>query len=223
MCEEILHQKLHHHPTKGGKTEDTRFNDWYSRTLASYQQFFGAIPPADIWPASQLRFGEAPYFKRINTRNVWMIPKPKLSAGITSALLICILSGILAGCSSNPVATGIFVFAAITSLIIVAIVWIVKAAKKSSVSKNNKRGDSATTSSDSSSHSSDFSSGAAATGVAAGFAGFGGGDFGGSGAGGDYGSSGDSSNSDGSGDSSSDVGGDSGGSGCSSGCGGGGD
>src|SRR5262245_19684625 len=50
LCREILGRPLHHGPTKGGQTEGAKFYDWYARTLASYQAFFGHPPPADIWP-----------------------------------------------------------------------------------------------------------------------------------------------------------------------------
>ena len=29
---------LHHHPTRGVSSDDARFDDWYRRTLASYDR-----------------------------------------------------------------------------------------------------------------------------------------------------------------------------------------
>ena len=50
LCGEVLERPLHHGPTKGGKAEGSKFNDWYARTLASYEDAFGHAPPSDIWP-----------------------------------------------------------------------------------------------------------------------------------------------------------------------------
>ncbi|QHT71016.1 hypothetical protein GXP67_32385 [Rhodocytophaga rosea] len=230
LCEDILHQKLHHHATKGGAKEDNKFEDLYNRTLASYQHFFGSVPPAHIWPSTEERFNEAKYFKRINTRQVWLIPKPRLSVRTQSFLLIALLSGILIGCSGDPVATGLLIGFGAIALVIFIIIRLTLRVHQKTLNKQvhkqkhrNKRTDShSTTSSNSdtsSSSSSDFSS--SSGGTAAGFAGFGGGFFGGGGAGGDYSDS-NSSDSSSSDSGSSDSGGDSGSSGCSSGCGGGG-
>ncbi|HVK02716.1 MAG TPA: hypothetical protein VM490_04545, partial [Armatimonadaceae bacterium] len=50
LCRDTLGRPLHHGPTKGGASEDVRFEDQYARTLAAYRQWFGQAPPADIWP-----------------------------------------------------------------------------------------------------------------------------------------------------------------------------
>ncbi|MEN1681472.1 MAG: hypothetical protein AAGJ46_17970 [Planctomycetota bacterium] len=68
LCGTVLGQPLHHGPTKGGEAEGARFEDQYERTLASYPDAFGEAPPPDIWPPAEVRFGEAAYFVRINTR-----------------------------------------------------------------------------------------------------------------------------------------------------------
>jgi hypothetical protein len=228
LCEGILHQKLHHNPTKGGAREDTKFEDLYKRTLDSYQLFFGSVPPAHIWQSAEERFNEVKYFKRINTKQVWLIPKPRLSVRTLSILLIALLSGILIGCSGDPVGTGVLIGFVAIFLVAFSIIWFTLRVHQRTLDKqlqnrkqrNNRTGSHSTSSSNSDTlSSSDFSS--SSGGTAAGFAGFGGGFFGGGGAGGDYSdsNSNDSSSND---SSSSDSGGDSGSSGCSSGCGGGG-
>jgi len=58
LCERILGRPLHHGPTEGGSKEATRFRAQYENTLALYQKEFGGAPPADIWPRSDVRFGE---------------------------------------------------------------------------------------------------------------------------------------------------------------------
>jgi hypothetical protein len=221
LCEGILQQKLHHNPTKGGAKENAKFKDWYNRTLISYQHFFGNFPPSHVWPSVTERFDKAKYFKRINTEKVWIIPKPRISVRTLSFLLVTVLSGILIGCSGDPVATGLLIGFGAIFLIAFSIIWLTLRVHQRALDKQHKQihkrtGSHSTTFSNNSnfSGSSDFSSSFTR---AAGFAGFGGGLFGGGGAGGDYSDS-DSNLSD---SSSSDSGGDSGSSGCSSGCGGG--
>lgn len=213
LCDNILGQKLHHNPTKGGKQEDAKFEDWYSKTLISYQRFFGTLPPAHIWPAALQRFEETRYFKRINTHKVWIVPKPGLSIRALSILLIASLSAIVIGCSGDPVATGLIVgFGAIALLIFIIIRLTLRVPKTSPGTQkhNNRRNSRQSTTSNSSDSSSNDFSGSSNTASAAGFAGFGGGLFGGGGAGGDYSDS-----------TSNDSGSDGGSSGCGGGCGGG--
>ncbi len=75
LCGQVLGFPLHHGPTKGGAAEGGKFADWYAATLASYRAAFGAEPPADIWPPAAVRFGEAPFFRRINVRRYWLLPR----------------------------------------------------------------------------------------------------------------------------------------------------
>ena len=74
LCGQLLGFPLHHGPTKGGGAEGHKFQDWYARTLASYQAAFGTLPPADVWPPAAQRFGDAPYFRRVNLRRHWLLP-----------------------------------------------------------------------------------------------------------------------------------------------------
>lgn len=79
FCNEALQRPLHHGPTKGGASESEKFNDWYGKTLESYRRFFGEDPPADIWPASEVRFGEDIHYRRVNLKRSWIIPKPAIT------------------------------------------------------------------------------------------------------------------------------------------------
>lgn len=107
FCPHILQTTLHHNPTRGGLAEGVKFEDWYSKTLASYQQFFG-IPPRDIWSNPKDRFGRDLHFVRINTQQNWVIPKlslphfPKLQPkqAITFSLL-CITSIAVVSCQAG--------------------------------------------------------------------------------------------------------------------------
>lgn len=75
FCERTLKREIHHGPTKGGKQEAEKFNDWYARTLEMYRAVFLSEPPADIWPHPAKRFSDV-HYKRINVRTNWIIPKP---------------------------------------------------------------------------------------------------------------------------------------------------
>jgi len=79
FCPKILQTTLHHEPTRGGSSEQLKFGSWYSKTLESYEQFFGHIPPIDIWPKPKDRFGRDLHFIRINTQQSWVLSKPNLT------------------------------------------------------------------------------------------------------------------------------------------------
>jgi hypothetical protein len=76
FCPEVLRMELHHEPTAGGAAEGRKFQDWYARTLESYQRLFGERPPADIWPSPQQRFANAGDWCWVNRGRVWIIPRP---------------------------------------------------------------------------------------------------------------------------------------------------
>jgi hypothetical protein len=79
FCPKVLQTPLHHGPTRGGKSENHKFNDWYSKTLASYTAFFGETPPVDIWPPPHIRFSRDIDFVRVNTQQNWIFPKIHLN------------------------------------------------------------------------------------------------------------------------------------------------
>ena len=102
LCGQVLGFALHHGPTKGGVAEGHKFRDWYAQTLQAYQVAFGTAPPADIWPPAAQRFGEAPYFQRLNRRQYLLVPRPRwrwvlnrrVGLGLSGTLL-------LVGCSTR--------------------------------------------------------------------------------------------------------------------------
>ncbi len=75
FCHLALERPLHHSPTTGGSIEEAKFHSSYAATMASYRQFFGNEPPADIWPDPSTRFGVDVHGQRINPRRVWVIQK----------------------------------------------------------------------------------------------------------------------------------------------------
>ena len=100
FCQETLGGPLHHEPTEGGVAEGEKFRDWYSQTLASYQQLFGAPPPEDIWPSPDDRFAHAGAWKWVNVGHSWVIPKRTL--WICAALILMPLTAIaLPGCAAS--------------------------------------------------------------------------------------------------------------------------
>jgi hypothetical protein len=78
FCPKVLQMPLHHGPTQGGSRERHKFDDWYNKTLASYERFFRQSPPVDIWPPSHIRFGRDIHFVRLNTQENWILLKPQL-------------------------------------------------------------------------------------------------------------------------------------------------
>ena len=90
---------FHHGPTAGGASEMVRYADNYAATLESYQREFGEMPPADVWPASEVRFGNANALKRIDTSAFFLVPMKAVrkvaaafaamvaGAGITATML----------------------------------------------------------------------------------------------------------------------------------------
>lgn len=92
FCGETLGKDLHHGPTKGGEAENEKFDDWYARTLRSYEAEFGEAPPADIWPPSEVRFGLAPHFARVNTKKNYIVEKADVAKvvglGVLAAVVI---------------------------------------------------------------------------------------------------------------------------------------
>jgi uncharacterized protein (TIGR04222 family) len=101
FCQEVLKKPLHHNPTQGGPAEQTKFVEWYNRTLESYRRFFGNEPPADIWPDAETRFGEDLHHRRVNTKRNWIVPKGPLKWLAASAALLFAGLSAVAGCVSQ--------------------------------------------------------------------------------------------------------------------------
>jgi hypothetical protein len=73
-CRETLGLEIHHGPTKGGEQEKMKYRELYEQTKILYKKIFNADPPQDIWPSSQIRFGNI-RFTRVNRHSHWVIPK----------------------------------------------------------------------------------------------------------------------------------------------------
>ncbi len=89
LCGEVLGRPLHHGPTKGGASEGQRFEEQYEATLASYRDVFSEEPPADVWPPSVVRFGEAKDIVRVNRQRMWLVPKPWCRSSSSAGVVFC--------------------------------------------------------------------------------------------------------------------------------------
>lgn len=77
LCAKVLRAKLHHQPTKGGRSEHQLYTDLYSKTLASYESWFGEQPDERFWPCSLERFASKDV-QRVDRRKYFVIPRPNL-------------------------------------------------------------------------------------------------------------------------------------------------
>ncbi|HEY9906812.1 MAG TPA: TIGR04222 domain-containing membrane protein, partial [Thermosynechococcaceae cyanobacterium] len=110
FCTQVLQRPLHHEPTRGGQAEGQKFDEWYGKTLESYQHWFGEFPPVELWPLPSDRFGRDLNFIRVNTQQNWVLSKPTLNVSrnvpslrlVLPALLFCSLVMSLGGCQGLP-------------------------------------------------------------------------------------------------------------------------
>ncbi len=72
LCKNTLGKEIHHHPTQGGNSERQKFRNYYTRTLEQYENYFGEVPPPDIWPSVKQRFSQLT-FKRVATGDTLII------------------------------------------------------------------------------------------------------------------------------------------------------
>ena len=209
LCENILGQRLHHTPTRGGRRENEKYAGLYARTLQSYRDFFGEAPPADIWPAPGARFESAPHQRWVDTRQYWLVPNPmRRLARYRGPVLAVGAAGLLLGCAT----TGNRPESMVTLSMLGAFFLIVAVALYRHYRRRPRRATSGGSGDAGGYWSGDAGGGAmAGTAAAAGFAGMAGGEFGGGGSSDSYGDGSDGNGGDGGGD---------GGGGCSGGCGG---
>lgn len=89
LCDNTLQRKLHHGPTRGGKSEGVKFDNMYTGTILAYTEFFNEQAPLDIWPPNEERFSDID-FQRVNMRRHWVIPKPSmLTQQMLAMIAIC--------------------------------------------------------------------------------------------------------------------------------------
>lgn len=104
LCNGVLGKPLHHGPTKGGRSEDTKYRGQYARTCELYRSEFGTEPPLDHWPREDERFASAPHQRWVDTRTHLVLRKPKLGAAWAAGSLA--LAGALAATGTAAAAAG---------------------------------------------------------------------------------------------------------------------
>jgi hypothetical protein len=121
----LLPRPLHHHPTKGGTKESSRFLNQYARTLELYEETFGEAPPQDIWPFPEIRF--AP--RAVPTSGeTWQIRKSAVR-GLISGFALCLVA---AGCNmvdqlTNPLFS-------VVVFVVIGVAWLLYRVKKGGLS-----------------------------------------------------------------------------------------
>lgn len=99
LCGEVLGRPLHHGPTRGGKSEDTKYHSWYEKTLVSYERVFGSAPPADIWPEARQRFSPEMHWRRVDVASCWLLPKSRVKRVAAMLMGGAFIVGMMAACT----------------------------------------------------------------------------------------------------------------------------
>ncbi|KQM62886.1 glycine-rich domain-containing protein [Chryseobacterium sp. Leaf201] len=69
FCPNVLQQKLHHHPSNGGRNEKAKHETWFSETLKNYGEVFHQQAPEDIWTDKK----EQKKYKKPGLQNIKMV------------------------------------------------------------------------------------------------------------------------------------------------------
>ncbi|MFM7250599.1 MAG: TIGR04222 domain-containing membrane protein [Planctomycetaceae bacterium] len=77
LCAGVLGTPLHHDASRGGAEDGRRHREMYRATLAAYREWFGADPPADIWPPAWRRFDAGHRPVPIDMADHWVIRRPR--------------------------------------------------------------------------------------------------------------------------------------------------
>ena len=88
LCGEVLPRPLHHGPTRGGGAERDKFDDWYRRTLSSYERVFGEPAPSRWWPSPEVRFAPR-IWQRIDVGRALVVRRGAVAAAV--ALLLTLI------------------------------------------------------------------------------------------------------------------------------------
>ena len=124
----MLPRPLHHEPTKGGETEDTKHKDQFGSTLELYRQTFGEEAPNEIWrskPKPQVHTQVKP------SRSKWRL-----------ASLFAVSATLLVGCTTlaqtDPTSSVVPII--IIGGIIVVVAIIIAAANDAQKRRNGQNG-----------------------------------------------------------------------------------
>ena len=121
FCQNTLQKEIHHTPTKGGKREAEKFNDYYTHLKETYTQIFEENPPADIWQPNKVRFSDI-HFQRVNLKKYWLIKKPGKYLK-SQLLLVCLfIISMFSIQATGDIMIGIFLTLVITVITTVSII-----------------------------------------------------------------------------------------------------
>lgn len=134
LCKNALEKEIHHNPTKGGTSEATKFDSFYSKTKEDYRKIFKVEPPLEIWPNNGNRFSDI-HFKRINTARNWIIKKPTQEQKSIFYTLIVSLTSLSLIQASNQNTNSIP-----TIIIIIAVALILYLARNDNNNRNGGSG-----------------------------------------------------------------------------------
>lgn len=95
LCGKVLGQPLHHGPTAGGDREQHRYFAQYADTLASYERWFGAPPPAAIWPSAHRRLLVDPRAVRVGLADHWVVSKRVVWRGAAAVSMLAAALAVL--------------------------------------------------------------------------------------------------------------------------------
>ena len=141
FCPKILGKAFHHHPTRGGQQEGRKFANWYEQTLRSYRKLFNEVPPDDIWPAVDKRFGNASLFCRINVGDHFIFKRKWLVSGIAALFFFGFigLSQIASATSYSSSNSGVILLVVIA--FVAGIIALAVLANKTPIFKSKKNRD----------------------------------------------------------------------------------
>lgn len=119
LCQKTLKRNLHHHPTKGGKSEQEKFSGCYDATFEMYVREFHQEPPNDIWLDHDTRFKQV-HFKRINLDDYWVIKKPSKSVQRVCSVLLLVIPALFILTQASGGSEAIIAIAIIILLFIIS-------------------------------------------------------------------------------------------------------
>lgn len=157
FCDSILEQKLHHHPSTGGTTDQRKHEAWRRDTLDQYRLIFGEEPPPHIWTS--------PPPPRKSTRSLLQ----RLFRTSSTPVILLACSTLLSGCG-GPASIAIFCI-----FIVMLFVSMITFANRAAQQQQQKKGDPNAGSSDGGGSSGGCSSGGCGSGCGGGCGGCGGG------------------------------------------------
>ncbi len=90
-----------------------------------YFEEFGEGPPIDVWPPSSVRFGEAPHFRRVNTRQNYVLSKSAVRKSALTLGSAAIAIALIAGCATGLAQAGPLKRETIVVLVVLGVIALI--------------------------------------------------------------------------------------------------